>query len=68
MGELWSILLLVLGVATVFAIVKLAIGNKPWSRNSVEPSSPPADAESEGMRVMEPGEISPGAPDKNDSS
>ena len=67
MGDLWSLLLVVLGVLALVAGVRLATGNKPWSDDSVEPTSPPAGPGAEGMRVPEPGEISPGAPEEDRS-
>ena len=63
MGDIWSILLVILGIAAVVAGIRLATGNKPWSDDPTEPTSPPAGPGAEGMRVAERGEIAPGAPD-----
>lgn len=63
MGDIWSILLVVLGLLALFAGIRLATGNKPWSADSVDPSSPPAGPGAEGMGVVGPGEISPGVPE-----
>lgn len=63
MGDIWSILLVVLGVAAIVVGVRMATGNKPWSDDTTEPTSPPADPGAEGMRVAERGEIAPGPPD-----
>lgn len=68
MGDIWSLLLIVLGVLALVAGMWLATGNKPWSSNGREPTSPPAGPDAEGMRVTGPGDISPGAPDEEDSS
>lgn len=66
MGDIWSILLVLLGVAAIVAGIRLATGNKPWSDDTAEPTSPPADAGAEGMRVAERGEIAPGEPDEDE--
>lgn len=63
MGDIWSILLVVLGVFALVAGIKLATGNKPWSDEAREPTSPPAGPGAEGMRVTGPGDISPGVPE-----
>lgn len=60
MSEIWLILLVVAGLFAVVAGVKLATGNKPWSSDSTEPSSPPAGPGAEGMRVAGPGDITSG--------
>lgn len=60
MPDIWSILLVVAGIFAIAAGVVLATGNKPWSSDSVEPTSPPADPGAEGMRVTGPGDIAPG--------
>jgi len=65
MPEIWSILLVVAGLLAIGAGVMLATGNKPWSSDSVEPTSPPADPGAEGMRVAGPGDITPGDPEQN---
>lgn len=62
MPEIWSLLLVLAGVFAIVAGALLAIGNKPWSSESVEPTSPPADPGAEGMRVTGPGDITPGEP------
>lgn len=62
MGDIWSILLVILGVFAIVAGVRLATGNKPWSDESRQPSTPPADPGAEGMYIPEAGEVSPGAP------
>lgn len=63
MPDIWSILLVVAGIFALFAGVMLATGNKPWSNDSMEPTSPPAGPEAEGMRVTGPGDIAPGEPE-----
>ncbi len=63
MGDIWSILLVVLGLLALYAGIKLATGNKPWSDDAIEPTSPPAGPDAEGMGVVGPGEISPGVPE-----
>jgi hypothetical protein len=65
MPEIWSILLVVAGLLAIGAGVMLATGNKPWSSDSVEPTSPPADPGAEGMRVAGPGDITPGDPEQS---
>lgn len=62
MPVIWSILLIAAGVFAIVAGVMLATGNKPWSNDSMEPTSPPADPGAEGMNVSGPGDISPGEP------
>lgn len=61
MADLWSILLVLLGLGAVVVGLMLATGNKPWRANDVEPTSPPAGPGAEGMYVAGPGEIAPGA-------
>lgn len=63
MDDIWSILLVILGLFALFAGIRLATGNKPWSGDSVDPTSPPAGPGAEGMRVLGPGDISPGVPE-----
>lgn len=63
MGDIWSILLVVLGLIALFAGIRLATGNKPWSASGADPTSPPAGPGAEGMGVVGPGDISPGVPD-----
>ena len=63
MGDVWSVLLILLGLGALVAGVMLATGNKPWRSNDVEPLSPPAGPGAESMGVVGPGDISPGAPD-----
>jgi len=63
--EIWSILLVVAGLLAIGAGVMLATGNKPWSSDSVEPTSPPAGPGAEGMRVAGPGDITPGDPEQS---
>jgi hypothetical protein len=63
MVDVWSVLLVLLGLGALFAGVMLATGNKPWRANDVEPTSPPAGPGAEGMGVVGPGDISPGAPE-----
>lgn len=65
MGDIWSILLVVLGLFALIAGIRLATGNKPWSDHSDQPTSPPADPGAEGMRVTGPGEIAPGEPEED---
>jgi hypothetical protein len=67
MGDIWSILLVVLGIGAIAAGVMLATGNKPWRSNDVEPTSPPAGPGAEGMGVVGPGEISPGPSDQSET-
>jgi len=67
MGDIWSILLVVLAVIAVAAGIRLATGNKPWSSDPVDPLSPPAGPGAEGMRVTGPGDIAPGVPDEDES-
>lgn len=62
MGDIWSILLVILGIFAIVAGIRLATGNKPWSDENPEPTSPPAGPGAEGMYTPEPGEIAPGAP------
>lgn len=62
MPDKWSILLGVAGIFALIAGVMLATGNKPWSNDSMEPTSPPAGPGAEGMRVTGPGDIAPGEP------
>lgn len=62
MGDMWSILLMLLGLGAVVAGVMLATGNKPWKSNDVRPMTPPAGPDAEGMGVVGPGDIAPGAP------
>ena len=62
MPDIWSILLVGAGLFAIVAVAILATGNKPWSSDSVEPTSPPGDAGAEGMRVFGPGDIAPGDP------
>jgi hypothetical protein len=64
MPEIWSILLVVAGLFAIVAGVMLATGNKPWSYDSVEPTSPPAGPDAEGMRVTGPGDITSGDPEQ----
>jgi hypothetical protein len=72
MPDIWSILLVVAGLFALVAGVMLATGNKPWSNDSIEPTSPPAGPDAEGMAVTGPGDIGSGAPGgekpSNDSS
>jgi len=68
MGDVWSILLLVLGIGAIAAGVILATGNKPWKANDVEPMSPPAGPGAEGMGVVGPGEIVPGPSDNSEAT
>lgn len=63
MGDIWSILLVVLGLFALYTGIKLATGNKPWSDENTEPTSPPAGPGAEGMAVPGPGDVSPGAPE-----
>lgn len=65
MGDIWSILLVALGLVVLFVGIKLATGNKPWSDDTTEPTSPPAGPGAEGMGVVGPGDISPGAPEED---
>lgn len=62
MPEIWSILLVLGGLFAIVAGVTLATGNKPWSSDSIEPTSPPAGPGAEGMRVTGPGDITSGVP------
>lgn len=64
MPEIWSILLVVAGLFAIVAGVMLATGNKPWSSDSMEPTSPPAGPGAEGMRVAGPGDITSGDPEQ----
>lgn len=64
MPEIWSILLVVAGLFAIVAGVVLATGNKPWSSDSKEPTSPPAGPGAEGMRVAAPGDITSGDPEQ----
>lgn len=66
MGDIWSILLVLLGLFAVVAGIWLARGNKPWSNDTPDPTSPPAGPGAEGMGVTGPGDISPGAPNDED--
>jgi hypothetical protein len=59
MADVWSILLVLIGLGAVVAGVMLATGNKPWHSNDVRPTSPPAGPGAEGMGVVGPGDISP---------
>jgi hypothetical protein len=62
MPVIWSILLVAAGLFALVAGIMLATGNKPWSNDSMVPTSPPADPGAEGMLVSGPGDISPGDP------
>lgn len=68
MGDIWSILLVALGLFALVAGFRLATGNKPWSDETAEPTSPPAGPGAEGMRVTDAGDIAPGEPDETDGT
>ena len=61
MASIWTILALVVAVLFLIAVVWWDTRSGPSTSVEVTPSSPPADAGSEGMRVAAPGDITPGS-------
>ncbi len=64
MATIWTIVVLIVAVLFLIAVVRWYRRSEPSTRVDATPSSPPADAGTEGMRVAEPGEIAPG-PEEN---
>jgi len=63
MDDLWWILLVLLVPGAVIARQLLTRGTEPASPVDIEPTSPPAGPDAEGMAVVGPGDIAPGVPD-----
>lgn len=61
MATIWTILALIVAFLFLVAVVRWYRRPGPSTSVDVTPSQPPADAEAEGMRVAEPGEITPGS-------
>lgn len=59
-ATIWTALALIVSVFFLIAVVRWDQGPGPSTGVDRTPSQPPADAEAEGMRVPEPGEIAPG--------
>lgn len=66
MATIWTILALIVAVLFLIAVVRWDRRPGPSSSVDVTPSSPPADAGAEGMKVAEPGEITPGSEQHSD--
>lgn len=61
MAALWTTLALIAAVLFLVAVVWWDRRPGPSTSVDVTPSQPPADAEAEGMKVAEPGGITPGS-------
>lgn len=61
MATIWTTLALIVSVFFLIAVVRWDRRPGPSTDVDVTPSQPPADAEAEGMRVVEPGEMAPGS-------
>lgn len=66
MAIIWTIVVLIVAVLFLIAVVRWYRRPEPSTSVDVTPSQPPADAEAEGMRVVEPGEIAPGSGQHSD--
>lgn len=66
MTAVWTILALTVAVLFLVAVVRWGRRLGPSTSVDVTPSQPPADAGAEGMRVAEPGEITPGSEEDSD--
>lgn len=66
MATIWTIVALTIAVLFLIAVVRWYRAPGPSTSVDVTPTSPPADAGAEGMRVVEPGEIAPGSEQHSD--
>lgn len=66
MTTIWTALALIVAVLFLIAVVRWYRRPEPSTSVYMTPSQPPADAEAEGMRAAEPGEIAPGPKQHSD--